>query len=64
MPPVRLDDRAIGRARRQLAAADPVMARLLGAVGSLPLPVHRGGSGFAYLSRAILAQQISVAAAR
>jgi len=40
------------------------MARLLGEAGSLPLPVHRGGSAFAYLSRAILAQQISVAAAR
>ena len=40
------------------------MARVLGAVGSLPLPLHRGGSSFAYLSRAILAQQISGAAAR
>jgi DNA-3-methyladenine glycosylase II len=59
-----LDDVALRRARRHLAAADPVMAGLLGAVGSLPLPVHRGGSAFAYLSRAILAQQISVAAAR
>src|SRR3990172_8236074 len=41
---------------------DLLMAGLLSEVGSLPLPVHRGGSAFAYLSRAILAQQISVAA--
>jgi len=61
---VTLDDAGLRRARRHLAAADPVMAGLLSEVGSLPLPVHRGGSAFAYLSRAILAQQISVAAAR
>jgi len=59
-----LDDAALGRARRHLAAADPVMARLLREIGKLPLPLHKGGSAFAYLARAILAQQISVAAAR
>ena len=59
-----LDDAALGRARRHLAAADPVMAGLLGEIGPMPLPVHKGGSAFAYLSRAILAQQISGAAAR
>lgn len=64
MAPVSMDDRALQRARRHLAAADPVMARVLRQVGPMPLPVHRGGSAFAYLSRAILAQQISVAAAR
>ena len=64
MAGVTLDDAGLRRARRHLAAADPVMASLLSEVGSLPLPVHRGGSAFAYLSRAILAQQISVAAAR
>jgi DNA-3-methyladenine glycosylase II len=64
MTGVTLDDAGLRRARRHLAAADPVMAGLLSEVGSLPLPVHRGGSAFAYLSRAILAQQISVAAAR
>jgi 3-methyladenine DNA glycosylase/8-oxoguanine DNA glycosylase len=51
-------------ARRHLASADPVMARLVRAVGRKPMGLHRGGSAFAYLARAILAQQISVAAAR
>jgi DNA-3-methyladenine glycosylase II len=59
-----LDDAALRRARRHLADADPVMARLLSEIGPMPLPLHKGGSAFAYLSRAILAQQISVAAAR
>jgi DNA-3-methyladenine glycosylase II len=61
---VRLDAAAIARARRHLAAADPVMARLVREIGPVPMGVRRGGSAFAYLSRAILAQQISVAAAR
>ncbi|HEY8231824.1 MAG: DNA-3-methyladenine glycosylase family protein [Vicinamibacterales bacterium] len=61
---MRLDGVGLERARRHLAAADPVMARLLSEAGAMPLPLHRGGSGFAYLSRAILAQQISGAAAR
>jgi len=61
---VTLDDAALRRARRHLAAADPVMARLLREIGPVPMRPHRGGSAFAYLARAILAQQISVAAAR
>ena len=40
------------------------MARLVREIGPIPMRAHRGGSAFAYLSRAILAQQISVAAAR
>jgi DNA-3-methyladenine glycosylase II len=64
MASVRLDDEALGRARRHLAAADPVMARLLREIGPVPMRARRGGSAFAYLTRAILAQQISVAAAR
>jgi DNA-3-methyladenine glycosylase II len=61
---VRLDDEALRRARRHLAAADPVMAGLLREIGPVPMRAHRGGSAFAYLARAILAQQISTAAAR
>jgi len=61
---VRLDAAALRGARHHLAAADPVMARLLREVGPLPMRAHRGGSAFAYLTRAILAQQISGAAAR
>lgn len=61
---MRLDDAALARARRHLAAADPVMARLVREIGPIPMRAHRGGSAFAYLTRAILAQQISVAAAR
>jgi 3-methyladenine DNA glycosylase/8-oxoguanine DNA glycosylase len=44
--------------------ADPVLAGIIGAVGPCRLEIHRAGSAFAYLSRAILAQQISLAAAR
>jgi DNA-3-methyladenine glycosylase II len=61
---VRLDAKALGRARRHLAACDPVMAGLVREIGPAPMSAHRGGSAFAYLSRAILAQQISTAAAR
>jgi DNA-3-methyladenine glycosylase II len=64
MAGVTLDDAGLRRARRHLAAADPVMARLLREIGPVPMRAHRGGSAFAYLTRAILAQQISVAAAR
>ncbi len=64
MSRVTLDAHGLRRARRHLAAADPVLARLVGEAGALPLPLHKGGSAFAYLSRAILSQQISVAAAR
>jgi DNA-3-methyladenine glycosylase II len=52
------------RASRLLKARDPVMARLVSAIGPCRLEPRRGMSDFAYLTRAILAQQISVAAAR
>ena len=45
-----------------LAARDPVMAGILGAVG--PLPLRRRDDGFAALLDAILGQQVSVASAR
>jgi DNA-3-methyladenine glycosylase II len=65
MTRVRLDSRAIERARRHLGGCtDVVMARLSKQIGAVPMGVRRGGSAFAYLSRAILAQQISTAAAR
>jgi DNA-3-methyladenine glycosylase II len=62
--PARLDAADIRRASRRLKAKDPVMARLVSAVGPCRLELRRGMSDFAYLARAILAQQISVAAAR
>jgi DNA-3-methyladenine glycosylase II len=65
MARVRLDSRAIERARRHLGGcSDSVIARLSKEIGAVPMGVRRGGSAFAYLSRAILAQQISTAAAR
>jgi 3-methyladenine DNA glycosylase/8-oxoguanine DNA glycosylase len=64
MAPVTLDDASLRRARRHLAATDPMMARLLREIGPLPMRPHRGGSAFASLARAILAQQVSVAVAR
>ncbi len=60
----RLDRAALRRAKRHLASADPMLARLVADLGPCRLQLHRGGSAFAYLARAILAQQISVAAAR
>ncbi len=63
--PAVLDAAALRRARRQLAAVDPVMARLVATLGPAPMAFRRrGGSAFFYLARAILGQQISVAAAR
>jgi DNA-3-methyladenine glycosylase II len=63
--PAVLDPAALPRARRQLSAADPVMARLVAALGPEPMAFRRrGGSAFFHLARAILGQQISVAAAR
>jgi 3-methyladenine DNA glycosylase/8-oxoguanine DNA glycosylase len=62
--PQRLDPAALRRATRHLSGADPVFARLVADVGPCRLEVRRAGSAFAYLARAILAQQISVAAAR
>lgn len=44
MAPVRLDDAALRHARKHLAAAAPVMARLVAEVGPLPIRPHRGGS--------------------
>lgn len=63
-PQPRLDSAELRRATRHLSAADPVMAVLIREVGPCRLEVRRGGSSFAYLARAILGQQISVAAAR
>ncbi len=63
--PAVLDPSALRRARRQLASADPVMARLVAALGPTPMEFRRRGvSAFYYLARAIVGQQISVAAAR
>jgi DNA-3-methyladenine glycosylase II len=65
MSRVRLDAAALRRARRHLGGCeDAVMARLSKEIGAVPMGLRRGGSAFAYLSRAILAQQISTAAAR
>jgi len=62
--PPRLGSPDLRRATRHLTAADPVLAGLIREVGPCRLEVRRGGSSFAYLARAILSQQISVAAAR
>jgi DNA-3-methyladenine glycosylase II len=65
MGAMRLDSAALQRARRHLASCDDaVMARLSKQIGPVPMGPRRGGSAFSYLSRAILAQQISTAAAR
>ena len=66
VPPLapRLDGPALRRATRHLSRCDPKLAALMADVGPCRLDVHRGGSSFAYLARAILSQQISVAAAR
>ena len=65
MARVRLDTAAIRRARRHLAGCDDaVMARLSREIGAVPIDPRRAGSAFAHLARAILAQQISTAAAR
>jgi len=61
---MRLDAAAVRRASRHLRRVDPVMARLVSEVGPCRLRPRRDGTPFAYLARAIVAQQISVAAAR
>jgi len=61
---MRLDAAAVRRASRHLGRVDPVMARLIGDGGPCRLRLRREGTAFAYLARAIVAQQISVAAAR
>jgi DNA-3-methyladenine glycosylase II len=63
-PAPRLDALTLRRATRSLSACDPALASVIAEVGPCRLEVHRGGSSFAYLARAILSQQISVAAAR
>jgi DNA-3-methyladenine glycosylase II len=63
-PAPRLDGPALRRATRSLSLCDPALASVIAEVGHCRLEVHRGGSCFAYLARAILSQQISVAAAR
>lgn len=45
-------------------SADPILGELVRRCGRCQVRLSRGGSAFAYLARAILAQQISVAAAR
>jgi DNA-3-methyladenine glycosylase II len=62
---MRLGAAGTHRARRHLeSCSDAVMARLTREIGAVPMGERRGGSAFAYLARAILAQQISTAAAR
>jgi DNA-3-methyladenine glycosylase II len=51
------------RAVRELAAADPVMARVIAQVGPCKLVVSRAGSHFDHLSRVIIYQQLSWKAA-
>lgn len=63
-PHPRLDPAGVRRAIRHLTATDPVMADLMRRCGRCDVRLHSGGSAFAYLTRAIVAQQISVAAAR
>ena len=63
-PTPRLDHAALRRATRHLVSVDPIFAPLVAELGPCRLELHRGGSAFAYLVHAILAQQISVAAAR
>jgi DNA-3-methyladenine glycosylase II len=62
--PVPLSPAVLRHAERHVAEADPVLGRIVSAIGPCALRPHRGGTPFAYLARAILAQQISVAAAR
>lgn len=52
----------IRRARRHLRAADPVMKRMIDAVGPFTLRLHR--DRFGLLVRSIISQQISTSAAR
>jgi len=61
---MRLDGAAVRKATRHLARVDPVMGRLIREVGPCRLRPRHGLPAFAYLARAIVAQQISVAAAR
>jgi DNA-3-methyladenine glycosylase II len=51
------------RAVRELAAADPVMARVIDAIGPCKMVVRRDGTHFEHLARAIVYQQLSGKAA-
>jgi 3-methyladenine DNA glycosylase/8-oxoguanine DNA glycosylase len=59
-----LDRAALRKAAAHLRAADPVLGGIVDAVGPCRMVRHAGGSGFWYLARAILRQQISGHAAR
>jgi len=61
---VPLDAATLRRAQRHLAAADPVLARIIELVGPCRLKPQRGLSPFTYLVAAVVGQQISGAAAR
>jgi DNA-3-methyladenine glycosylase II len=54
-----LSQAQLRKAAAHVARADPVMAKIVRAVGPCRLPQHRGGSSYWYLTRAILRQQIS-----
>ena len=60
-PPVRQP--SWRRAVRELAAADPVMARVIDAIGPCRLIVRHDGTHFEHLARAIVYQQLSGKAA-
>ena len=60
-PPVRR--RSWARATRELAAADPVMARVIEEIGPCRLIVRQDGTHFEHLARAIVYQQLSGKAA-
>ena len=63
MFPKRLTTKSLRRAARHLRGADPVMARIVRGVGSCGLEVDRRMPPFAYLTAAIVHQQITGKAA-
>ena len=63
MPQPRLTPRSLHRAVRHLRAADPVMGRIVRDVGACGLAVDRRLPPFAYLTAAIVHQQITGKAA-
>jgi DNA-3-methyladenine glycosylase II len=63
MSQARLTSQSLARAVRHLRAADPVMARIVRDVGSCGLAVDRRLPPFAYLTAAIVHQQITGKAA-
>jgi 3-methyladenine DNA glycosylase/8-oxoguanine DNA glycosylase len=54
-----LDPAVRRRAVAHLRRAEPVMAAIVRRVGPCRMPLHRGGTTYWYLTRAILRQQIS-----